>query len=139
MAHPGIRMAGERGGARLPVDIWLLRRAPPDNSRPASLSAHRTNGAEREERGRTALRQLPETGGTLEQRGSDASSAEEGELVEDPGDAVREVGPAAGGVFHPMQPGESPPILPFISPSVLSGLGAQGQGGLLLAARGRRD
>lgn len=57
------------------------------------------------------------------------SSAEEGEFEEDVEEPAVDVGPMADGVPCPLQPGEcDAALLPFISPSALSG-GAVVQGG----------
>lgn len=101
-----------------------------ERRRPVSLSVVQESSAAEGERGRPAYRWLAVPRMPEEMRRVEGSSAEEGELEEDVGDAVGEVGPAAGGVPGPMQPGEcNAALLPFLSPSLLSGMGAQGQAG----------
>lgn len=99
-----------------------------DRRRPASLSVARNTSAADGERGQPTQRRLADPGMPADLQEVEGSSAEEGELEEDIGEATGEVGPVAGGVPGTMQPGEcASALLPFLSPSVMPGMGAQGQ------------
>lgn len=96
--------------------------------RPTSVSAAQGLPATDGRRGRPAARRSVEPVVPVDRSEAESSSAEEGELEEDVGETSRDVGPAAGGVPGPTQPGEcDSALLPFLSPSMLSGAGVRGR------------